>query len=108
MTLFRAVVTLTFAGIALFTLGCATGTVTSPGNPILGIETFRVSETDSTVVIVGLDSEGSEVAHASVVAGRFTMSPAFAEGRIGAAAVVEGRQLDVAVGPITFHHESEG
>jgi hypothetical protein len=80
-----------------------------PGrNSALGIEEFRVSETDTSLVITGLDAQKNLVAQLEVKRGRFAMSPEYAEGRVGEATNVDGRQIDIECRGIKLHHESQG
>lgn len=78
------------------------------GNKALGIEEFRVSETDTSLVIAGLDEQKNLVAQLEVKRGRFEMSPESADGRVGKATNVEGRQIDIECRGIKLHHESQG
>src|SRR5215472_15292457 len=103
-----AVVTLVVATIAAVGWTQAPTVPEPAGNEALGIAEFQVNETDSSLVIAGLDAQKKRVAQVEVKIGRFVMSDAFAEDRTGAAIVVEGRRIDIEVGARKLNHESAG
>src|SRR6516162_3759225 len=78
------------------------------GNEALGIAEFQVNETDSSLVIAGLDARESRTCSVEVKIGRFVMSDGFAEGREGPERNVDGRRIDIECLGVKLHHESEG
>jgi hypothetical protein len=84
-------------------------TVPEPaGNETLGIAEFQVNETDSSLVIAGLDTRENRTCSVEVKIGRFVMSDGFAEGREGPERNVDGRRIDIECLGVKLHHESEG
>src|SRR6516165_6780274 len=103
-----AVVTLVVATVSAVGWAQAATTQEPAGNEALGIAEFQVNETDSTLVIAGLDAQKNRVAQVELKIGRFVMSDGFAEGREGPERNVDGRRIDIECLGVKLHHESEG
>jgi hypothetical protein len=98
-----------FVGGVVVSCGYGTGEpvadTADKGNDPLGIQT---SDDGSTLRVAGVNARQERVAQVQVKAGRFVMAEEFAEGRVGDARSVDGRQVDIDVRGIRLHHESEG
>lgn len=86
--------------VVVLASACATAPPDQPdessGNAALGIAQFTVDDAADQTTITGLDSDGAEVGHLTIVHGRFALSELYADDYPGVSEV-DGRKLDVEI-----------